>query len=232
MTIEFSHITIHRDLVQGSNEWLDARRGILTASEVCHVITPTLKVADNDKTRAHMYELLAQRISGFVEPTYIGEDMLRGQEDEAVARQVYDENFAPVTEVGFITNDKWGFTIGYSPDGLVGKRGAIEAKSRRQKYQVQTILNWKVPEEHIIQCQAGMLVAELEWLDYISYSGGLPMAVIRVWPDPKIQAAIINAAEKFEDRLTQMRGDYDLRMKRMADNLVPTVRREMLEIYA
>mgnify|MGYP002129560140 CR=1 FL=1 len=46
--------------------------------------------------------------------------MLRGQEDEIYARQAYADHYAPVTETGFVTNDKWGFTIGYSPDGLVG----------------------------------------------------------------------------------------------------------------
>lgn len=36
---------IHSDLIQGSDEWLEARRGIITASEVKLILTPTLKVA-------------------------------------------------------------------------------------------------------------------------------------------------------------------------------------------
>ena len=38
------------ELIQGSDEWLAARIGILTASEVHKILTPTLKIADNEKT--------------------------------------------------------------------------------------------------------------------------------------------------------------------------------------
>ena len=50
-------IRYHRDLVQGSDEWLAARCGLLTASEMKLIVTTTLKPASNDKERAHLYEL-------------------------------------------------------------------------------------------------------------------------------------------------------------------------------
>ena len=56
-------ITYHNDLIQGSDEWHAARCGLLTASEVKLILTPTLKIAANDKTRAHVWELLAQRLT-------------------------------------------------------------------------------------------------------------------------------------------------------------------------
>ena len=52
-------LRIYRDLIQGSDEWLAARCGLLTASEMRLIVTPTLKPASNDKERAHFYELLA-----------------------------------------------------------------------------------------------------------------------------------------------------------------------------
>ena len=191
-------ITYHPDVDQGTPEWLEMRRGLLTASEVKLILTPTLKVARNDKTRQHVYELAAQRITEYVEPTYIGDDMLRGWEDEVRARDLYSAKYAPVTECGFVTNDAWGFTIGYSPDGLVGDDGLIEIKSRRQKYQVQTIIEGTTPDDYILQVQTGLLVTGRKWLDFISYSGGIPMFVTRVFPDPVIQDAIIDAASQFE----------------------------------
>ena len=148
-------ITVHENLIQGSDEWLQQRCGLLTASEMKHIITPTLKVADNDKTRTHLWELLFQRLTGYVEPQYVSDDMLRGRDDEIEARMQYGKHFAPVTEIGFITNDRWGFTIGYSPDALVGDDGLIECKSRRGKYQVQTIAEDEVPAEYMIQLQTG-----------------------------------------------------------------------------
>ena len=137
-------VTYHRDLIQGSDAWHKARCGLITGSEVKLLLTPTLKQANNDKSRAHLWELAAQRISNYVEPSYIGDDMLRGHEEEFYARQLYAEHHAPVEECGFVTNDEWGFTLGCSPDGLVGDDGMIECKSRRQKYQIQTIVeNWR-----------------------------------------------------------------------------------------
>ena len=209
-------ITHHNDLIQGSEEWLAARCGLITASEMKLLLTPTLKVANNDKTRAHVFELLAQRISRYVEPTYIGDDMLRGWADEITARDLYAQHHAPVQEVGFVTNDKWGFTIGYSPDGLVGDDGLIEVKSRRQKYQVQTIATGEVPEEYLLQLQTGLLVTGRKWVDFISYSGGLPMFVHRVLPDWTMQDAIIEAAEHFEVKIAESLAAYWSRIEGMS----------------
>ena len=209
-------IKYHNDLIQGSDDWLSARCGLITASEVRLIMTPTLKVANNDKSRAHLWELLAQRISGYVEPQYVGDEMLRGWADEITARDLYSQHHAPVQEVGFVTNDEWGFTIGYSPDGLVGADGLLEGKSRRQKYQVQTIATGEVPEEYTLQLQTGLLVTGRAWVDFTSYSGGLPMFVQRVLPDLTIQAAIIAAAEEFEMKIAENLAAYRARVKGMS----------------
>ena len=202
-------ITHHPEIIQGTDEWLAARCGLLTASEMKLILTPgTLRQASNDKERAHLYELLAQRITKHVEAHFVTDDMMRGHDDEIEARRLYCENYAPVeTSVGFVTNDKWGFTIGYSPDGMVGSEGLIECKSRRQKYQVQTLientLTGTIPAEYMLQVQTGLLVTERAWLDFISFSGGLPMTTIRVYPDLVIQTAIVSAAVAFEARLAE-----------------------------
>lgn len=211
------------EVEQGSDEWYDQRRGRLTASEMKLLVTPTLKIASNEKERTHLYELLAQRITGYTEPAYINDAMLRGQEDEIYARDLYSKNYAPVTEMGFILNDKWGFEIGFSPDGLVGSDGFIEIKSRAQKFQVQTMLSNEVPAEHIMQLQTGLLVSEREWCDYVSYCGGMPMWVIRVYPDEKIQNAIIEASKAFEEKLKEAEDKYVEILK--TKELVPTERR-------
>lgn len=205
-------VVYHSDLIQGSEEWHRARCGLITASEVKLLLTPTLKVANNDKSRAHIWELAAQRITGYVEPSYISDAMLRGHEDEILARALYAEKYAPVEEVGFVTNDAWGFTLGCSPDGLVGSEGMIECKSRAQKYQVQTIVeHWRdgtVPDDYILQVQTGMLVTGRKWCDLISYSGGLPMIPMRVDASPEMQDAIIAACERAEAAITEAMKDF------------------------
>lgn len=208
-----SGVKYHNDVQQGSMEWYAARLGLMTASEMKLVLTPKLAIANNDKTKTHAYELAAQRVSGFVEPIFESFDMLRGHEDEIEARILYSENYEPVEECGFVTNDKWGFTLGYSPDGLVGDDGLIEIKSRKQKYQMQTIVECsavnKAPEEFILQIQTGLLVSERKWCDFISYCGGLPMTTIRVFPDPVMQEAIVKAAADFEERIAHAKTIYE-----------------------
>ncbi len=218
---------IHRNVEQGTPEWLAARCGVLTASEVKLILNPPPKeetrikkngdpykqrewviVADNDDCRKHLYELAAQRITKFVEPMFQSFDMIRGQVDEQEARARYAEEHGKVEEVGFITNDRWGFTLGYSPDGLVGSDGLIECKSRKQKYQVQTVVEHLtgggIPAEYVMQHQTGLMVAERQWIDFVSYSEKLPMVVIRVHPDDVIQAAIREAAEAAEAKIAHI----------------------------
>src|SRR5688500_16314857 len=169
-------ITYHPDMVQGGDEWHAARLGLITASSMNLLVTPkTFKVASNEKEKTHLYELLAQRINQYVEPQYIGDHMLRGKAEEIEARGLYSEQIAPVTECGFVTNDKFGFTIGYSPDGLIGDDGTIECKSRVQKLQTQTIIEGVVPDDFMLQIQTGLIVTERKWCDFVSYCGGMPM---------------------------------------------------------
>ena len=223
----------HPEILQGTDEWLAIRCGVLTASEIRLIMSPTtLKPARNDTSRAHLYELLAQRITQHVEPRYVSDDMIRGQTDEIEARALYSRHFAPVTELGFITRDCWGFTIGYSPDGLVGDDGLIECKSRRQKYQTETLITGAVPAEHVLQCQTGLLVSGRKWLDYVSYCAGMPMAVIRVWPDETVQAAIVEAASVFEEALANRLEAYCAALSADGARLVATERRIETEIFA
>ena len=202
-------LTVYDELEQGSDEWLAARCGIVTASVVGQLITPkTVKPASNDYSRALTAHLAAERITGYVEPVYVNADMERGTLDEPYARELYSEHYAEATEVGFMVRDDFGFKIGYSPDGLVGDDGLIEIKSRKQKKHLATILADEVPLENMAQCQTGLLVTGLEWLDYVSYCGGMPLYVKRILPDPKWQEAIISAVSTFENNAAEMIATY------------------------
>lgn len=226
-------VVYHRDLKQGTVAWLKARCGVLTASEMKLILTPKLKIADNAATKTHLWDLLAQRITGHVEETFESWDIMRGREDETEARLQYSRNYAPVEECGFITNDKWGFKLGFSPDGLVGDDGLIECKSRKPKYQVQTIVECAaantIPEEFMLQCQTALLVSERSWIDFVSYAGGLPMSTTRVLPIPAYEDAILAAAERFENELADKRVIWDAMLASGA-RLIPT-KRAVQEVF-
>lgn len=221
-------IRYHPDIIQGSEEWAALRCGTLTASGIGKLLTPTLKPASNDASRTYLCDMIAQRVTRYVEPQFVSDDMLRGTMDEITARDIYSEHHAPVEQTGFVTNDRWGFTIGYSPDGLVGDDGLIECKSRRYKYQVATILAREMPADYLIQCQTGLLVTDREWLDFCSYAGGLPMFVTRIYPDAKVQDAIVSAASLFEEQLAEKMALF----LRNSAGMIPTERMIEVEMYA
>lgn len=202
-------VTVH-NCEQGSAEWHELRRGKITASNLKLIMTPTLKVANNDKARAYAFDLAAQRISGFSDASdYQSDDMMRGHIDEVRARMLYHEHVAPVETCGLMVRTVGGVELAYSPDGLVGDSGLIEIKSRRQKYHVQTIAAGEVPPEHWLQVQGGLLISGREWIDYISYCGGLPMGIIRTHPDKATHAAIIEASQSLEASIAKIMRDYE-----------------------
>ena len=240
------------DLEQGSPEWHDQRRGMVTASVVGALITTskltaidydcpacaapanepcrsktkpgaiiktmhseradtaranprtTLETASNDNSRNLTALLAAERITGWTDPTYVSDDMLRGVFDEPLARDVYAKHFAPVSEVGIMIEDKWGYKIGYSPDGVVGDDGLIEIKSRRAKNHVQTVVAGHPPIENMAQLQCGLLVSGRKWIDYVDYTGGMHLWPHRVYPDQKWFAAIVNAVRACEANITEV----------------------------
>lgn len=205
-------LTVLEDLEQGSDAWLDARRGIITASQMSKLLTPTGRVANNDYSRALTLELAAERITGTSEYVFVNADMERGNEVEPLARDLYATHYGmPVKQVGFIVEDKWGVPIGYSPDGLVGDDGLIEVKGPRAKKHLKTIVEGQVPAEHMAQIQCGLLVTGRKWCDFISYFGGMAMYPIRVEADPAWADAIVTAATLFEHNVQQIVTTYQER---------------------
>jgi hypothetical protein len=248
-------LTVHPNLIQGSDDWLDQRRGMVTASQVGQLLTvrklgaaefacpscgtgpfdpcvskrdsspiktmhperveaaraadeSVIEPAVSDYSRNLTLLLASERITGWTEPTYVSDDMLRGIDDEPRARDKYGTCYSPVAEVGLMVEDSWGFQIGYSPDGLVGDDGLIEVKSRRPKTHLATILADEVPDANMAQLQCGLLVSGRKWIDYVDWCGGMPMYVKRVYPQQDWFDAIIAAVDQFEQTVTEMIARY------------------------
>jgi hypothetical protein len=82
----------------------------------------------------------------------------------------------------------------------------------------------------VLQVQSELLVTERAWCDFISYSGGLPMTAVRVYPDPVIQDAIVDAAAKFEARINEAIATYHAALRSKA-RLIPTERKIIQEMF-
>lgn len=203
------NLHVYAEIEQGTEAWDDVRRGIVTASVVADLITPaTMKTANNETVRKLTHLLVAQRITGWTDPTWSGMDMERGHLDEPLARDAYRRNYAPVETVGFVIRDDWGFPIGASPDGLVGNDGGIEVKCPRSKEHLRTVLADAVPSQYIGQIQCTLLVTGRSWWDYVSFCAGMKLWTKRVFPDPEWHEAIVEAVRVFEQNAADMADRY------------------------
>jgi predicted phage-related endonuclease len=210
----------HDNIIQGTDEWLTLRCGIITASQVSKLLTGQNKPANNATSRGLIAELAAQRITQYIEPHYISDDMLRGHADEMLARELYIQHYAPVTQTGIVILRHDGITLGASPDGLVDCDGLIEVKSRRQKYHLETILADDVPQEYMPQIQMQLLVTCRKWCDFISYCSGMPMYVKRVYRNESLIETILETCHAASGEIAAIMDRYF----EVTESLIPTER--------
>lgn len=113
---------------QGTPEWLAARLGRVTMSELKALLVKG-KGPGGLGTGAitYMHQLIGERITGeLAEPFQGNAHTRRGHTLEGVARTLYcDTSGEPKPqEVGIILNHN----VGYSPDSLIGATGLLEIK--------------------------------------------------------------------------------------------------------
>lgn len=175
---------------QGSDEWHEARRGVVTASEFHKVLAK----GEGKTRRSYMYTLAGERIAGRVEPGYSNQYMNRGKEDEGEAIGEYEALTGEmVIPCGFMRRGD----VGCSPDGLVGADGQIECKTKNYDLHIACIDKGEVPSTHIAQVQGALWVSQRKWLDFISYAKGLPPFVTRVYPDLTYHARLKTEIDGF-----------------------------------
>ncbi|MDR2257019.1 MAG: YqaJ viral recombinase family protein [Arthrobacter sp.] len=250
-------LKVYEKLEQGTDEWLQARCGIITASAIGQLIRKTapdavtvacpkceaaagdpcvslarktpvpIKTIHDERTlntydlppvyrlddgltaRRLLLTLAAERITQHVERIFPSRDMERGTLDEPYARAAYaDAHKVTVQEIGFMVEDKWGFKLGYSPDGLVADDGLIEIKSRKPHVQVATVLEDEPPAENVAQIQTGLLVSGRSWLDYVSYAGGMHLYDTRILPDPAWQEALVSIGKEADALIEDIVSTY------------------------
>lgn len=192
---------MHENLIQGSQEWLDVRCGIITASCIGKVLAK-----GEGKTRAdYMNELIAERITGIPTSHFTSADMERGKEQEPIAVSLYeDRNGVKARNVGFIETEIGGYRVGCSPDRLVGEDGGIEVKGRLAKLQVQTMRAGKIPAEFIKQIQFCLLVSGRSWWDFVSHAWDMPPFERRAEPDEKLHQEMKSEVVAFYQEMEEV----------------------------
>lgn len=189
---------------QGSDEWMQIRLGIVTASKFQDVISKGRGKAPSKMCRSYMIKKAAEILTGTFRDQYQGYDMLRGIEQEPDARAEYEFRTGySVDQIGFAKKGN----IGCSPDGLVGEFGGIEIKSAIPEVQIETVLANEIPSTHEPQIQGVIYVLDLDWLDFVSYSPLLNnnfLFIKRAYRDDEFIDNLKKKLETFNKQLLDM----------------------------
>jgi len=159
------------DIAQNTEEWLELRGGKLTSSKL-GVVMANYGKAFGDPANKYAVNIAIEQITGKAIPSdYTNDHMLRGHEQEPIARSLYeDEAFCTVQEGGFFMND----FIGCSPDGLVNDNGVIEIKSVIASTHFATLKRQALDPAYKWQCIGNLKFTNRDWLDFVSYCSEFP----------------------------------------------------------
>tara|TARA_R110000744_G_scaffold238160_1_gene355509 strand:- start:54 stop:665 length:612 start_codon:yes stop_codon:yes gene_type:complete len=197
---------------QGSQEWLLARCGKVTASRVSDVIAET-KSGFGVSRANYMAELIAEQLTGTPASNFSNASMQWGTDTEPQARAAY-EFFSDqkVTEVALIDHPLISMCSA-SPDGLVGDYGLIEIKCPNTSTHINTLINKKVPKKYFTQMQFQMACTQRNWCDFISFdprlSDDLQIFIYRVDKDldfiKKTEESILLFQEEMAEKIKKLK---------------------------
>jgi len=188
------------DVQQNSPEWDALRLGKATASNFACIMAHDGK-AFGDPAKNYALRIALERITGRkAEYSFKNDDMARGQEQEPIARMLYEETyFAEVTNGGFFDHG----TYGDSPDGLIGSDGILEVKSVIASTHFATLRRKSFDPAYRWQLVGHIDCSEREWVAFGSYCADFPES-------QQLIVHVLNRAEceKEIERLRQRRADF------------------------
>jgi hypothetical protein len=195
---------LHIDCVQGSEEWAEARCGLVTASRAADVIAMTKK-GEAAARRNYRTELVVEILTGQPAPRYVSPEMQWGIDQEPFARAAYElRHDLLVATCGFILHPEIP-RFGASPDGLIGRDGLIQIKCPNTSTHLGWMLGGTVPLEHAPQMLAELACTGREWCDFVSYDPRLPhhlqLFVRRFSRDDALIATLETEVEHFNAEL-------------------------------
>ncbi len=167
---------------QGTEEWLQVRSGVPTASEFSKLVTSTGAKSTSQKT--YMNTLLADWCAGKPVDVWEGSDwMQRGNELEPKARELYTLiTGRKVEQIGFCFKDDKRL-VGCSVDGLVEDDGLIEIKCPKASSLIGYIFEDKLPTKYVQQVQGQLWITSRKWCDFMAYHPDFEPFLCRVERD-------------------------------------------------
>jgi len=157
--------------IQGSDEWLQSRAGVITASSFTKVMSKGRGSAPSKTRETYMIEKATETLTGnAITGGFKSDAMQRGNDMEGEAREYYQMlSGGSVDEVGLIYLNELK-RIGASVDGLVGDEGLVEIKCPSLAVHVRYLMDGVMPAAYLKQVQGQMWVTGRKWCDFISYA--------------------------------------------------------------
>jgi putative phage-type endonuclease len=190
---------------QRTDAWFAARCGRVTASRIADVMART-KSGYGASRATYLAQLVSERLTGEVAPSFTNAAMEWGTEKEPEARAAYSAKTCEiVTETGFHKHPT--LEAGASPDGLVGADGLVEIKCPNSATMVEYLRTRQIPHKYILQMQFQMLCTDRGWCDFVAYDPRLgerlQLLIIRVERDFALIAEIESEVTQFLKELDQ-----------------------------
>lgn len=188
-------------LDQGTDEWLQARLGKVTASRMSDVMAQGRGGQPSATRATYMGQLVAERLTGVPMEGFTSAAMEHGTDTEAQARAQYElRSGVDVEQVGFVLHPELD-DAGASPDGMVGSNGLIEIKCPNTATHIKTLRGAKIDRKYMLQMQWQMLCTQRDWCDFVSFDPRLPdycaMHIQRVTLDKELAADMEAAVISF-----------------------------------
>lgn len=200
---------------QGSQEWLDARRGVITGSRFKDCRDKLKGGAPSKKCLSYAMDVARERVGGRTPDVFANAAMRTGTEQEPFARAAYEAktgNF--VEEAGFITTDDGLF--GVSVDGLVDDDGIIEIKTMVSSDTLFTAVVDGDISAYTDQCNGAMWLLGRKWVDLVLWAPDL---------DPIGRQLTIIRIERDDDAIEELEGDLMV-FERMVSKYEHLLRKE------
>ncbi|MGI4849817.1 MAG: lambda exonuclease family protein [Janthinobacterium lividum] len=187
---------IYHNEPQGSEAWLIARAGVITASKFKDARAKLKNGDPAEKQLNYAAQVAVERIAGKpVEMVFVSWQMKAGSAEEFLPRQRYEADRAEfIEEAGFITTDDRRF--GVSVDGFINDDGVLEIKTICSPAKMVALWRDKDFSEYIDQCNGAMWLLGRKYVDLVIWCPALEpigkeMMVHRILRDD-------NAIEKLE----------------------------------
>lgn len=188
---------------QGTDEWRRARMGVPTASEFSTVLAVGKNGGPSRERRTYMFKLAGERLTGELAESFTNKHTERGHAMEPDAREAYAfvRGVEP-QQIGFVR--RHDVNAGASPDSFVGDDGVLEIKTKLPHLQLETLVENKLPSEHVAQVQGLLWITGRRWCDFVSYWPNLPLFVTRVPRDEAYIARLAVAVAEFNAELSAL----------------------------